>query len=236
MVGRRFHSSKQQGATAPPPGREAGVLGINGIYGDRAENAMRRMLGPQGHTVVRESKALPILGRATVEGTRYTVNRSRVFEHWRHQCTEPVGWHLSKLGCATCKMVHDLNEAVESLRLQINKSCNSFELDSVASDIHQSVARAMYDILQAFELDRSRFVIVVRCGVIRQPPLQAELMNVETSNTAAVRNRVVHIFEGFKLTSLSSMQLKSGLQLSELTDEHLQRMSLRRSRAPPWWA
>lgn len=209
-------------------GREAYSSGINGIYGNRAESAMRGMLGPQGKADARESRAVPILGRATAKGTAYTVDRSTIFENWRHRCPDPVGWHLSKLGSATCKMVNDVNEAVESLQLQIIKGCNVFEIDSAASDIHQSIARAIYEALQAFELDRDGFVMVARCGLIKQPPFQQEITQVETANTAAVRNRIVPIFERYKASSLPAMQLKSGFRISELDDSQLARLNLRR--------
>ncbi|KAK7201223.1 hypothetical protein NESM_000183900 [Novymonas esmeraldas] len=209
-------------------GRDAFSSGINGIYGNRAESAMRGMLGPQGQADARETRALPILGRATVQGTEYTLDRSTVFEHWRVRCPAPVGWHLSKLGSATCKMVNDVNEAVESLQLQIIKGCNVFEIDGAASEIHQSIARGMYEALQAFELDRSGFVMVVRCGLIKQPHFQDEITRVETSNTAAVRNRIIPIFERYKASSLPSTSLKSGFRLSELDDSQLARLNLRR--------
>ncbi|RNF08531.1 aldo/keto reductase [Trypanosoma rangeli] len=116
------------------------TAGINGLYGNRAQNAIRGMLGPQGQAGARESRAVPILGRATVGGTRYTCDRSTDFENWRHVCPAPVGWHLSKLGSVTCKMPNDINEAVESLQLQIIKGCNAFELYGSMSDVHQSIA------------------------------------------------------------------------------------------------
>lgn len=209
-------------------GRDAFASGINGIYGNRAESAMRGMLGPQGQADARESRALPILGRASVPGTEYTLDRSTVFEHWRYRCPEPVGWHLSKLGSATCKMVNNVNEAVESLQLQIIKGCNIFEIDGAASEIHQSIARGMYEALQAFELDRSGFVIVARCGLIKQPPFQEEITKVETANTAAVRNRIVPLFERYKASSLPATSLKSGFRISELDDSQLARLNLRR--------
>lgn len=209
-------------------GRDAFATGINGIYGNRAESAMRGMLGPQGQADARESRAVPILGRASVQGTEYTLDRSTVFEHWRYRCAEPVGWHLSKLGSATCKMVNNVNEAVESLQLQIIKGCNVFEIDGAASEIHQSIARGMYEALEAFELDRSGFVIVARCGLIKQPPFQQEITMVETSNTAAVRNRIVPLFERYKASSLPATSLKSGFRISELDDSQLARLNLRR--------
>ncbi|RNC37766.1 aldo/keto reductase [Trypanosoma cruzi] len=208
--------------------RTSETAGINGIYGNRAQNAIRGMLGPQGQADARESKAVPILGRATVGGTKYTCDRSTAFENWRHICPAPVGFHLSKLGSATCKMPNDINEAVESLQLQIIKGCNVFELDGSMSDVHQSVARAFYEALQAFELERDGFVIVFRCGIIKQQPFQEELTQVETSNTAVVRNRIVPIFERYKAASLPSMQLKSGFRISDLTEDQLARLNLRR--------
>ncbi|KPA86848.1 putative mitochondrial hypothetical protein [Leptomonas pyrrhocoris] len=209
-------------------GRDAYASGINGIYGNRAESAMRGMLGPKGQADARESRAVPILGRATVQGTEYTLDRSTVFEHWRYRCPEPVGWHLSKLGSATCKMVDNIGEAVESLQLQIIKGCNVFEIDGSASEIHQSVARGMFEALQAFELDRSGFVVVARCGLITQPPFQEEITKVETSNTAAVRNRIIPLFERYKASSLPATSLKSGFRISELDDTQLARLNLRR--------
>ncbi|KAG5501859.1 hypothetical protein JKF63_04129 [Porcisia hertigi] len=209
-------------------GRDAFSSGINGIYGNRAESAMRGMLGPQGQADARESRAVPILGRASVQGTEYTLDRSTVFEHWRFQCPEPVGWHLSKLGSATCKMVNDVNEAVESLQLQIIKGCNVFEIDGAASEVHQSIARGIYEALQAFELDRSGFVMVARCGLIKQPRFQDEITRIEASNTAAVRNRIIPIFERYKASSLPSTSLKSGFRISELDDSQLARLNLRR--------
>lgn len=209
-------------------GRDAFSSGINGIYGNRAESAMRGMLGPQGQADARESRAVPIVGRATVKGTEYTLDRSTVFEHWRYRCPEPVGWHLSKLGSATCKMVNDVGEAVESLQLQIIKGCNVFEIDGAASEIHQSIARGIYEALQAFELDRSGFVMVARCGLITQPRFQEEITRVETSNTAAVRNRILPIFERYKASSLPSTSLKSGFRVDELDDSQLARLNLRR--------
>lgn len=208
--------------------REAESAGINGLYGRRAESIMRGMLGPQGHADARETKALPILGRATVEGTEYTVNRSTVFENWHHKCAEPVGWYLSKLASATCKMPNDVAEAVESLQLQIIKGCNVFEIDGAAPEVHQSVSRAIYETLEAFELDRSGFVMVVRAGVIKQSPFQDEITKMEAVNTAPLRSRIVPIYERFKASSLPSAQLKSGFKLSELTDGQLSRLSLRR--------
>ncbi|KAG5476407.1 hypothetical protein LSCM1_04110 [Leishmania martiniquensis] len=209
-------------------GRDAFSSGINGIYGNRAESAMRGMLGPLGQADARESRAVPILGRASEQGTKYTLDRSTVFEHWRFHCPEPVGWHLSKLGSATCKMVNDVNEAVESLQLQIIKGCNVFEIDGAASEVHQSIARGIYEALQAFELDRSGFVMVVRCGLVRQPRFQDEITRIEASNTAAVRNRIVPIFERYKASSLPSTSLKSGFRISELDDSQLARLNLRR--------
>ncbi|KPI87220.1 hypothetical protein ABL78_3690 [Leptomonas seymouri] len=209
-------------------GRDAFASGINGIYGNRAESAMRGMLGPQGQADARESRAIPILGRATVQGTEYTLDRSTVFEHWRYRCPEPVGWHLSKLGSATCKMVNNVGEAVESLQLQIIKGCNVFEIDGSASEIHQSIARGMFEALQAFELDRNGFVIVARCGLIKQPPFQEEITKLETSNTAAVRNRIAPLFERYKASSLPATSLKSGFRISELDDTQLARLNLRR--------
>jgi hypothetical protein len=209
-------------------GRDAFASGINGIYGNRAESAMRGMLGPQGQADARESRAVPILGRATVHGTEYTLDRSTVFEHWRYRCPDPVGWHLSKLGSATCKMVNNVGEAVESLQLQIIKGCNVFEIDGAASEIHQGIARGMYEALQAFELDRSGFVIVARCGLIKQPPFQEEITKIEASNTAAVRSRIVPLFERYKASSLPATSLKSGFRISELDDSQLARLNLRR--------
>ncbi|AAZ12156.1 uncharacterized protein TEOVI_000349500 [Trypanosoma equiperdum] len=217
-----------QGGSIEPGGRTGETTGINGLYGNRAQSAIRGMLGPQGQADARESKAVPILGRATARGTKYTCDRSTVFENWRHICPSPVGWHLSRLGCATCKMPNDINEAVESLQLQIIKGCNVFELDGSMSDVHQSIARAFYEALQAFELDREGFVVVCRCGVIKQQPFQEEITQVESSNTAVVRNRIVPIFERYKASSLPSMQLKSGFRISELSDEQLARLNLRR--------
>lgn len=217
--------------TAPEAGhvtREAQTAGLNGIYGNRAESAMRGMLGPKGHADARESKAVPILGRASVDGTKYTLDRSTVFEQWRHVCPEPVGWHLSKLCSTTCKMVNDVNEAVESIQLQIIKGCNVFEIDGAASEVHQSIAKAIYDALQAFELDRDGFVIVARCGIIKQPAFQSEITQVEAANVAHIRNRIVPIFERYKASSLPSMQLKSGFKISELSNEQLGRLNLRR--------
>ncbi|CAJ1027080.1 hypothetical protein, conserved [Leishmania lindenbergi] len=209
-------------------GRDAFSSGINGIYGNRAESAMRGMLGPQGQADARESRAVPILGRASVQGTKYTLDRSTVFENWRFRCPEPVGWHLSMLGSTTCKMVNDVNEAVESLQLQIIKGCNVFEIDGAASEIHQSIARGIYEALQAFELDRNGFVMVARCGLIKQPRFQDEITRVETSNTAAARNRIIPIFERYKASSLPSTSLKSGFRISELDDSQLARLNLRR--------
>lgn len=202
--------------------------GLNGIYGNRAESAMRGMLGPKGHADARESKAALILGKASIDGTKYTLDRSTVFEQWRHVCPSPVGWHLSKLGSTTCKMVNDVNEAVESLQLQVIKGCNVFEIDGSSSEVHQSIAKALHDALQAFELDRDGFVMVARCGLIKQPPFQTEITQVETANVAHIRNRIVPIFERFKASSIPSMQLKSGFRISELTEEQLGRLKLRR--------
>eukprot|EP00796_Vickermania_ingenoplastis_P010527 gene10527-7313_t len=224
------HTTQSTG-TAPEAGhvtKGAQTAGLNGIYGNRAESAMRGMLGPKGHADARESKAVPILGRATVDGTKYTIQRSTVFEQWHHVCTPPVGWHLSKLCSTTCKMVNDVNEAVESIQLQIIKGCNLFEIDGAASEVHQSIAKAIYDALQAFELDRDGFVVVARCGLIKQPPFQNEITQVETANVAHIRNRIVPIFERYKASSLPSMQLKSGFRISELSDDQLGRLKLRR--------
>lgn len=216
------------GGNAVEASREAEAAGINGLYGRRAENVMRGMLGPQGQADARETKALPILGRATVAGTEYTVNRSTVFENWCHRCADPVGWYLSKLGSATCKMPNDVNEAVESLQLQIIKGCNIFEIDGAAAEVHQSISRAIYETLEAFELDRSGFVMVVRAGVIKQPAFTDQITTMEATNTAPIRSRIVPIFERFKASSLPAAQLKSGFKISELTDEQLGRLSLRR--------
>lgn len=208
--------------------RGAQASGLNGLYGNRAESAMRGMLGPKGHADARESKAVPLLGRASADGTKYTLDRSTVFENWRHTCPAPVGWHLSKLCSTTCKMVNDVNEAVESIQLQVIKGCNVFEIDGASSEVHQSIAKALYDALQAFELDRDGFVIVARCGLVTQPPFQSEITQVETANVAHIRNRIVPVFERFKASSFPSMQLKSGFRISELSDEQLSRLHLRR--------
>lgn len=221
------HSSR----STPEPGqvtRGAQAAGLSGVYGNRAESAMRGMLGPKGHADARESKAVPILGRATIEGTKYTVDRSTVFENWRHVCEEPVGWHFSKLCSTTCKMANDVNEAVESIQLQIIKGCNVFEIDGAASEVHQSISKAIYDSIQAFELDREGFVVIGRCGLITQPPFQHEITQLETANVAHIRNRIVPIYERFKASSLPSMQLKSGFRISELSDDQLSRLHLRR--------
>ncbi|KEG08919.1 aldo/keto reductase [Trypanosoma grayi] len=224
------NTSAAAAAAADEPfiARTGETAGINGLYGNRAQNAIRGMLGPQGQAEARESKAVPILGRATVHGTKYTCDRSTVFENWRHVCQPPVGWHISKLGSATCKMPNDINEAVESLQLQIIKGCNVFELDGSMSDVHQSVARAFYEALQAFELEREGFVVVFRCGIIKQQPFQEEITQVESSNTTVVRNRIVPIFERYKASSLPSMQLKTGFRISDLSDDQLSRLNLRR--------
>ncbi|ORC87580.1 aldo/keto reductase [Trypanosoma theileri] len=228
MKNQSHHNNNNNNSNERLVARTSETAGINGLYGNRAQNAIRGMLGPQGQADARESKAVPILGRATVQGTKYTCDRSTVFENWRHVCADPVGWHLSKLGSATCKMPNDVNEAVESLQLQIIKGCNVFELDGSLSDVHQSIARAFYEALQAFELEREGFVMVFRCGVIKQQPFQEEVTQVETSNTAVVRNRIVPIFERYKASSLPSMQLKTGFRISDLSDEQLSRLNLRR--------
>ncbi|CAD2215820.1 hypothetical protein ADEAN_000327800 [Angomonas deanei] len=223
-----FGEVKSNVTETPEVSREAFASGINGVYGARAESAMRGMIGPQGQVDGMESKAVPILGKASVEGTKYTVDRSTVFEHWRHECAQPVGWHLSKLGSTTCKMAKDVQEAAESIQLQIIKGCNVIEIDGAASDVHQSISRSIWEALQAFELDRSGFVMVVRCGIIRQPAFQQEITNVETSNTAAARGRIVPIFERYKASSIPSMQLKSGFRINEMNDQQLSKLNLRR--------
>lgn len=217
-----------EGKTPSSTTREGETAGISGVYGRRAETVMRGMIGPQGHADARESKALPILGKATPGGTAYTVSRSTVFERWHHRCADPVGWSLSKLASATCKMGKDPSEAVESLQLQIIKGMNTFEIDGSATEHHQSFARALHDTLEAFELDRDGFVILMRCGVIKQPQFQDEITKIEASNTAVLRSRIMPIVERFKASSLPAAQLKAGFRFTELTDVQLAQMNLRR--------
>ncbi|CUG93068.1 Hypothetical protein, putative [Bodo saltans] len=204
------------------------IGGITGEFSKKAGSAMRGMMGPAGHADGRESTAVPILGKATVDGTQYTLDRSTLFEKWRHQCPAPVGWHLSKLGCATCKMPYDQAEAVESIQLQIIKGCNMFEIDGNATDIFQGISRAFYEALQAFELDRSGFVISLRVGIIRQPLYNEEVADVMASNSAPVRNRILPVFDRFKASSLPAMQLKTGFRFDQLNDSQLGMLGLRR--------
>ncbi|CCW70166.1 unnamed protein product [Phytomonas sp. Hart1] len=202
--------------------------GINGVYGNRAEAVMRGMIGPQGHSDARESHAVPIPGRATVEGTQYTIRRSTTFESWHHVCAAPVGWSLSKLGVRTSKMARDVTEAADALQLQVIRGCNIFEIDGAASELHQNVARALHDAMAAFELDREGFVMIVRAGIIRERPDQMNVNRVEASNTAAARGRIVPVYERFRASSMPSVQLRTGFRISELTDDQLARLGLRR--------
>lgn len=217
----RFNPFEKNASTAE-------MAGLNGKFTEKASAAVRGMIGPQGQADGRESTAVPILGKATVEGTKYTVDRSTVFEQWRHVCPNPVGWHLSKLGCATCKMPHDQNEAVEAIQLQIIKGCNMFEIDGNATDTFQGISRAFYEALQAFELERNGFVITLRCGIIRQPPYNQEVAEVMSANSAPVRNRILPVFERFKASSFPAMQLKTGFRFDQLTTDQLERLGLRR--------
>lgn len=189
---------------------------------------MRGMLGPQGHADGRESTAVPITGKASKKGTQYSIERSTAFENWHHVCPEPVGWHMSKLCNATCKMANDVGEATDALQLQIIKGCNVIEIDAGASEMHQNISRSFAEALAAFELEREGFIIVARCGIIRQSPFQQEQTEVEVSNTAPIRNRIVPVFERYRASSLPSNQLKSGFRLDQLTDDQLSKLQLRR--------
>jgi len=211
-----------------PKATTAETSGLTGQFTDKASAAMRGMIGPSGQADGRESTAVPILGRATIDGTKYTLDRSTIFEGWRHECPAPVGWHISKLGCATCKMPHDPVEAVESIQLQIIKGLNMFEIDGNATDTFQAISRAFFEALQAFELEREGFIITLRCGIIRQPVYNQEVADTVASNTAAVRNRIMPVFERFKSSSLPAMQLKTGFRFDQLTDDHLLRLGMRR--------
>lgn len=202
--------------------------GLTGQFQGKANAAMRGMIGPSGHADARESTAVPILGRATPDGTKYTVDRSTIFEKWRHECPAPVGWHISKLGCATCKMPHDQTEAIESMQLQIIKGCNMFEIDGNATDTFQGISRALFEALQAFELEREGFILTLRCGLIRQPLYNQEVTDVIASNSAPVRNRILPVFDRFKASSLPAMQLKTGFRFDQLSDDQLSRLGLRR--------
>lgn len=202
--------------------------GLNKVYGGRAQTAMRGMLGPAGQADGRESTAVPIPGKASAHGTKYTLDRSNTFDEWRHVCPDPVGWHMSKLGNATCKMGHDLSEAAESLQLQVIKGCNVIEIDGAANETHQTVSRSFAEAISAFELEREGFVVMARVGLIRQAPFQEEQGAVEVANATPIKNRIAPVFDRFKASSLPGMNLKSGFRLSELTDEQLGKLNLRR--------
>ena len=207
---------------------EADSDGLNKVFGGRAQQAMRGMMGPQGHADGRESTAVPIPGKASIKGTQYSVERSTAFEHWHHVCPSPVGWHMSKLANATCKMANDVGEAADSLQLQIIKGCNVIEIDASASEMHQQISRSFAEALSAFELDREGFIVVARCGVIRQSPFQQEQTEVEVSNTAPIRSRIMPVFERYRASSLPGNQLKSGFRIDQLTDDQLSKLNLKR--------
>lgn len=184
------------------------------------------MLGPGGVSDHYASKAPPLPGKATAKGTAQTVQRSTVFENW-HSVT-PQGWHLSKLGCTTCKMPDDMTEAEDSVQLQVIKGLNVFEIDGSASDVYQNISKTFNDVFHAFELEREGCVFVLRCGVVRQQPNIHDQTDFEINNVVQVRNRFGGVAERVRASSLPAMTLKSGYNLIEMNDDQLRAMNMRR--------
>lgn len=196
--------------------------------GEAAAHAFRGMLGPQGYAESMQPNAVPIPGRATPEGTIQTMLRSNTFENWHHVCEEPVGWAMSKLGCATCKMAKDLHESSESIQLQIIKGLNVFEIDASIGEVYQNINRAVTEVLSAFELDRNGIIFMVRGGIMRQPANQKDERSIEINNLAPIRARMSPVIERYKAASLPSMQLKTMMNFEEMDDAQLTSMNLRR--------
>ena len=206
-----------------PPG-----LGVN-RRGETAEGVLQGLIGANrggGYSDSIVSKAQDIPGRATAPGTIFTVTRSTTFDKW-HSAT-PWGWHMSRLGCATCKMPRDANEAAEAMHLQVIRGLNVFEFDGNMTEAIQSVSKAFSDALGAFELQREGFVVVMRAGTMRESENTKAQTDFELSNTLPIRNRMTNVVERFKTASLPAMTLKGSMDFANMSDGELKDLQLRR--------
>ena len=215
----------------PIPVENPNARGVNEVFGGKADYLKRRSIASQASSEARDNTPLkPLPGRATPDATKYTVDRSTVFEEWRHTAPAPVGWHMSKLGSAMCKYKYDIFESNDALQLQIIKGCNVFEVDCSCTDVKfAETALAFQETLSAFELDRDGFVMVVRCGLLYDDKRKSEVAEPSFANTSAVRNRMYPVLQRMLAASFPQHSMNSGFKLAEMTDEQCAAVNLRRA-------
>jgi hypothetical protein len=219
----------------PPgaPGAKPLARGMKDHFGEKAAFVNQKMLAPNTYSDLRDKPFKALEGFATVAGTKYTVDRSSVFEEWRHECYEPVHWHLSKLGTALCKVADRPHESHDAVQLQIIKGCNVFEIDcSTINSEFEETAKALHETLQAFELNRAGFVIMARCGFLYDDVRKERVEEATFSNTAPVRNKMFPILQRVLASSFPQHAMNKGFKIKSMTDEQLKAVHLRRTVNP----
>ena len=167
------------------------------------------------------------IGKASIRGTKSTVERSTVFETWHSKST--VGWYLSKLGCNTNKCIRSVMDSEDSLQLQVIKGVNVFTFDSsVINKKFQRVMGGLIDVMHAFELERSGVVFVGHVGGLRQEAGSAESGQYQISNTKMLKSRLEPVSERVTTSSMPATMLNRSMRFDAMTDFELKRQSLRR--------
>lgn len=215
----------------PPITAKPNARGLKETFGDQIANANRGMLGPQGFSDLRDKTFQHLGGRAAGPATKWTMDRSTIFDEWRHVCPEPVGFHMSKLGTTMCKFHKNRNESGDALQLQIIKGCNVFEIDAanIGADF-ENTSKALQETLEAFELNRAGFVIMARCGFLNDDPRREELSQEPVmSNTAPVRNKMVPVMQRVITGSFPQVSMSRGFKISEMTDDQYAAINLGRT-------
>eukprot|EP00760_Papus_ankaliazontas_P032844 PhM_4_TR598/c0_g1_i1/m.84325 len=169
-----------------------------------------------------------INGRATVKGTISNVARSVDFEEWRHVCPDPVGWHVSKIGMATCKMEFDLEEGGDAVQLAALKGMNYIEIPTWHSTGAKQAAKSLNEIIELFDIKREGMIIALRTGIMQEQPDADENSAIEAQNTEAMKKRIDISLQRVRNSSFPSMLLQSGMRYSSMTPEQLKAINVRR--------
>jgi len=211
----------------PPPGSHVPPPSSMAELSRRASQTYQQSFAPQACWKPGVD-GVHMPGRATVAGTEANVARSVAFENWRHVCPAPVGWTLSKLGMSTMKAEINTEESVDATQLAALKGLNYFEIPVHHTAAAKAIGKSLMDVAELFDIPREGIVIALRVGVMYEEKNVEKQTRLEASNIPVLRNRAQPALDRVRAGSMPGHMLRSAMRFSQMNDEQLKALNLRR--------